>query len=374
MYLLTLYLLIALGFSFLCSIAEAVLLSVTPSYIASLMEKSPRGALRLSAMKENIDRPLAAILSLNTIAHTVGAAGVGAQAVEVFGSAYVGVISAVLTLLILVLSEIIPKTLGATHWRLLARPTATLIIVLIWLLYPLVLLAELITKLLSPRNRTEKITREEFAALADLGAAEGHLQADESRILKNLLRFRTLRVADIMTPRSVVVSWPQELTVAEALSQQRELSFSRIPVYGKGPDDVTGFVLKMDLLLAQANEKSGSPLSGHRRPALAIRDTALLSELFELLLGNRAHIAMVVDRYGSLVGVVTLEDLLETLLGLEIIDEADADADMQKVAREHWRKRAARLGLKVEATDAAAEQTPPATTEDANPPDENSAR
>ena len=343
MLLLIIFLCIALGFSFLCSIAEAVLLSVTVSYLPSL--KSRRVAERLRDMKENIDRPLAAILSLNTIAHTVGATGVGAQAVAVFGDAWVGVISGVLTLLILVLSEIIPKTVGARYWRSLAPSVSAFVEVLVWLMFPFVLLSELLTRVISGNKRHESMTREEFEALADIGAEEGHLKQQEYRIVKNLLNLQALRVSDIMTPRPVVISWSQDLTVSEALDSVADLPVSRIPIFGDGVDDVIGFVLKTDLLLAHAAGKGDTKISEYRRPLRAIRDNVQLSALFELLLGSRSHIAVVIDQYGSNSGVVTLEDLIETLIGMEIVDEADQATDMQKVAREHWRKRATRLGL-----------------------------
>ena len=366
------YLGVAIGFSFLCSIAEAVLLSVTPSYIAQLREKAAAKsdaapaatgsdaateeidaeaagesgvAAALAKLKQNVDRPLAAILSLNTIAHTVGAAGVGAEGAAIFGSNYLGVISAVLTLLILVFSEIIPKTLGATYWRGLAPLVARVVGVLIWVMYPLVLLSDGLSKLISPHGTHGTVTREEIAAMASLGAESGNLERSESRIFSNLLRFRELTVADVMTPRTVVIAFPQSLTVGGLFEKTPDVPVSRLPIYGEKLDDVTGFVHKSDLLLARAKGEGDKPLAEFRRELTTVRDEATLSELSDLLLGGGNHIAAVTDRFGGLDGVVTQEDLIETLLGLEIVDEHDAAPDMQKLARSKWKQRAKKLGI-----------------------------
>ena len=349
MLLLLLYGALALSCSFLCSIAEAVLLSIPPSHIAALEQGGTRSARLLRDFKANIDRPLAAILSLNTIAHTVGAAGVGAQAAVVFGSRAVGLTSAILTLLILVLSEIIPKTLGAVYWRALTPVVVPFVQVLIWVLYPLVLLSEQLTKFLTPPDAQKGMTRDEFAALATLGEQQGHLKAKESRILKNLLRLQSVTVQDIMTPRTVILRLPEDMTVSEVLTQHPQLPFSRLPIYRGTPDDITGFVLKTDILLSQAPaqdpQKETGQLHSLKRDIQAIPHTASLSDAFDTLLDQRAHLALVVDEYGGVAGLVTLEDLLETLLGFEIVDEADTTVDMQVLAREQWKKRAERAGF-----------------------------
>jgi CBS domain containing-hemolysin-like protein len=341
------YAVIAIGCSFLCSVAEAVLLSVTPSYIAALREQGKRAADLLEQLKENIDRALAAILSLNTIAHTVGAAGVGAQAAEIWGSQAVGWASAGMTLLILVLSEIIPKTIGAVYWRALAPLTGQFIRGLIWGLYPFVLLSESITRVISGGQRQDMITREEVAAMATLSAQDGQLDTQESRIFANLLRLRSLTARDIMTPRTVIVAFPQDWTSGQVLDKQDELPVSRLPIYEGSIDRVTGFVLKDDLLLAQARGQPDTPLTALRREIRAVPHTASLSHLLDVLASQGEHIALVVDDYGGTEGLVTLEDLVETLLGLEIVDEADAAIDMQRLARDRWAKRAERLGLDV---------------------------
>ncbi len=345
MLLLTTYVLIALGFSFLCSIAEAVLLSATPSYISLLEQKGKRSGKLLRKLKENLGRPLAAILSLNTIAHTVGAAGVGAQSAIVFKSVNIGIISAILTFLILVFSEIIPKTLGVTYWRALTPLVTEGVVILIWLMYPLVFLSEQLTKLLSKGHRPDVFSREEFTAMAKLGAKEGKLGTRESHIVMNLFRFPSLRVKDILTPRTVVFALRDDMTIDQVIESNPRIAFSRIPIYSDNPDDVVGFVLKSDILLAKARDQHDRLLHEFKREIRSIPDMASLSSLFEVLLQKREHILLVVNEYGGLQGVVTLEDLFETLLGLEIVDEADTTTDMQAFARAQWEKRARQLGL-----------------------------
>ena len=348
MVLLVVYVVIALGASFLCSIMEAVLLSVTPSFVALQGRKGTVTAKRLRALKEDIDRPLAAILSLNTIAHTVGAAGAGAQAAVVFGSASLGIVSAILTLLILVLSEIIPKTLGAVYWKALTPAVVAILWPLIYLLWPLVKVSQALTRLLARRREDSSVSPAEVAALAELGAREGVIEQGESRILKNLFLLRSLRVRDIMTPRIVVFMLPEEVTIGSVVDTEREIRFSRIPVYRTGPDDVTGFVLRDEILLDAARGDRDRPLRAIRRDLLPVPETLPLPELFERMLEGMEHIALVVDEYGGTAGVVTLEDLVETLLGLEIVDEADATRDMQVLARQQWLRRAHRMGLRPE--------------------------
>jgi CBS domain containing-hemolysin-like protein len=345
MSLLIFYLLLAIGVSFLCSILEAVLLSITPSFVAVLERQGSVTGKLLRDLKEDIDRPLSAILSLNTIAHTVGAAGVGAQAQVVFGNAYVSVTSAVLTLLILIFSEIIPKTLGATYWKQLSGFAAKTTKILIYITWPLVMLSKGITKWLSNQDKQPTVSREEFSAMAELGFEEGVFEEGESNIFKNLIRFSSLRVKDIMTPRIVVVKFQEDLTIKETLDQKEELRVSRMPVFGENEEDITGYVLKNDLYynLSEGNEEK--KLKEIKREVLIIPETISLRTLFERLLEKQEHIAVVVDEYGGLSGVVTMEDVVETLLGMEIVDEIDAIEDMQKLARQKWRERAKRLGI-----------------------------
>jgi CBS domain containing-hemolysin-like protein len=329
----------------MCSILEAVLLSVNQSYVGVLEKENPKSGNLLRSLKDDIDRPLSAILSLNTIAHTVGAAGVGAQAQIVFGNAYVGVTSAVLTLLILFLSEIIPKTLGATYWKSLAPVSARMLRWMIWLLYPFVIVSLMITRLLSDDEDQETFSREELTAIAERGEEEGTIEKEESDILKNLVRFQSLRVQDIMTPRVVMVMFHQEMTVDEVFENIEELRFSRLPVYGQKEDEITGYVLKNDLLIKVAEDKDDTRLKEIKRELMMLPESISLQNLFEKLLKNQEHVAAVVDEYGGLAGLVTMEDLVETLLGMEIVDEADEAEDMQKLARKNWRKRAQKLGI-----------------------------
>jgi CBS domain containing-hemolysin-like protein len=345
MSLLIFYLALALGVSFLCSLLEAILLSVSHSYIAIMERKGgPTGKL-LRQYKEDIDRPLSAILSLNTIAHTIGAAGVGAQAQIIFGDTYVAISSAVLTLLILVLSEIIPKTIGATYWRNLAPIASRTLRVLMFLLYPFVVMSQAITRWLSNEEEIPSFSREEFGALADRGVEEGIFEEEESRIFKNLIRFSSLRVKDIMTPRTVVVGFDQDLTVADVSDNVEQLHFSRLPVYGSARDEITGYVLKNDLLLMLARGETSKTLKELKRDILIVPEMTPLQDFFERLMKKQEHIAVVVDEYGGFAGVVTMEDLVETLLGMEIIDEVDTIEDMQKMARKKWMERAKRLGI-----------------------------
>ncbi|MDP5210449.1 MULTISPECIES: CNNM domain-containing protein [unclassified Microbulbifer] len=350
MSLLITYILIALGFSFLCSIAEAVILSVTTPYVRLLEQKGHRAGALLRKLKADINAPLAAILTLNTIAHTVGAAGAGAQAAEVFGSQYLGIASAILTLLILVFSEIIPKTLGAIYWRQLAPFTAFVLRTLVWLLYPFVKMSEWLTRGLTHGPTLTGFSRDEFAVMAEIGEAEGQLEPRESNILRNL--FFTLRdhsVREVMTPRTVVFSLPQDETVGEAYEEVERGRFSRIPVFeNRDPDCVVGFVLKQELLLAYAKGERHRKLAEYRRDMLMLPETATIYQAFQKMLSRRVQISAVLDEYGSLEGLVTLEDLLETLLGEEIVDEADKTPDRQELAKRLWRWRSKRYGLKVD--------------------------
>ena len=346
MTLLTVYLLFALFFSFSCSIAEAVLLSVRPSYIMALEKRGARGAQALRTLKDSIDRPLAAILSLNTIAHTVGAVGVGAQAAIVFGSAYVSVASAVLTLLILVLSEIIPKTLGALYWDRIAPPIAPLILWLTRAMMPFVWLSDQITSLLSPKGTHERdFSRDEFHAMAEIGAEEGQINAKELAIVSNLMRLNAVSVRDIMTPRPVIFSLPATMTVSDFFASHKARPFSRIPIYDQDRDDIIGYVMKSDLLLAQARDDFDTTLGNFKRSFLVIPDLLSASAVFDRLAHESSHIALVVDEYGSVQGLVTLEDVLETLIGLEIIDESDTIDDMRELAHKRWQERVRKLGI-----------------------------
>ena len=345
MTLLIIYVLFALLFSFLCSIAEAVLLSVTKAHITVLNQQgSPVGPL-LDELKSDINKPLSAILTLNTIAHTAGAVGAGAQATIVFGSEWVGMFSALLTLAILVFSEIIPMTLGATYWRALSGMTAHSLKFLVWIMYPFVALSEWITRLIGVDHDVEGFNRKEFAAMAELGEQEGQLEARESQVLKNIFMLRETHVTDAMTPRIVVFSLPETLTVKEYYEKHFDSRFSRIPVYKDDSEHLTGFVLKDDLMLAHARGNFDKTLDQYRRELTALPSDMRLSEAFELVLNRRAHIMAIVDEFGGMQGIITMEDIIETLLGLEILDESDKHEDMQRYAKRLWRHRARKMGL-----------------------------
>lgn len=346
-YLLFFYLFVAIFTSFLCSVLEAVLLTIPPSYVAVLSEKNKTLGAKIKKLKTNVDKPLSAILSLNTIAHTIGAAGVGAQAADIWGSESLGVVSAVMTLLILILSEIIPKTLGANYWKKLIGFTANTLNVLIIILYPLVLISQLITKLLANKEKQNTISRAELTALADVGHQEGIIEEGESRVLKNIIRFRTIKAASIMTPRTVVMAVSNEDELEKIISSQEDFArFSRFPVYEGRLDHIIGFVHKHDILYSLAKEPQKKKIADlEKREMGAIKEDTPINLIFEKMMEKRQQIAMVLDEYGGLAGIVTMEDLMETLLGLEIVDEFDGKQDMQAYARQLWQERAKKLNL-----------------------------
>jgi CBS domain containing-hemolysin-like protein len=346
MHLLLIYLFTALGFSFLCSLLESVLLSITPGFIGAYEKKAPVTGRLMRRLKKNIDRPLAAILSLNTMAHTVGAAGVGAQSMVVFGSEYVAITSAVLTFLILVFTEIIPKTFGTLYWRDLAPFTVRTVQLMILLLYPLVFMCLALTRLIS-KNKTQRgFSREEFLAIADIGFQEGTFREEESRIIKNLFLLRKLSADDIMTPRTVMFTLPASMTVGEAIKIQ-DTEFSRIPIYQDHSDHIVGFVLRGDIYLEASRGNQDKPLISLRRDLPAVPETVSLIQIFELFL-KRQQALLVVDEHGGVAGLVTMEDIIETLLGIEIMDETDTVADMRALARQRWLKRARSLGIVID--------------------------
>ncbi|WP_413787052.1 hemolysin family protein [Psychrobacter sp. SZ93C1] len=346
--LLIFFVVVAIGISFVCSLAESALLSMTPSYIADVQETNPKKANMLRRLKvDNIDQSLAAILTLNTVAHTLGSIGAGAQATIVFGSAWFGLFSAIMTLAILFLSEIIPKTLGTVYWRQLSGIVAYFVRGIILLLYPLIWVSERLTKLLVRGKEPQAFSRREFAALASIGEESGQIDPLESRIIRNLLAFGAIKVEDIMTPRSVMLAFEENKTVAELLVDRPKLTFSRLPIYDGDLDNVTGFVLKTDMLLAKVNHAVDKPLTQFKREITFVFSKMKLFDLLELMLKNRIHIAITVGEYGEVKGLVTLEDVFETLLGLEIVDEIDRVEDMQALARQMMDRRVERLGMKL---------------------------
>ncbi len=334
--LILLYFLGALSLSFLCSVLEAVLLSTPMSYISMRENQGSKTATLMKQYKNNVDRPVGAILSLNTIAHTIGSAGVGAESIKIFGEQYFGLISAILTLLILVLSEIIPKTIGASYWRSLAMPSTRIIRVLILITYPLVLLSELITKVFTPRGNQASMSREEVSAMVDVGTTEGIFRESESKLIKSCIALSGVKARQIMTPSIVVESACQDLTVKDFQAKQ-SWSFSRIPVYAGDKDYITGYVLKDTVLKLLSEDQFHVKLSDLKRPILTFREEESVFQIWEKMLEKREHISVIIDEYGGLRGLVTMEDIIETMTGVEIVDEDDVAVDMQALAKEKSR-------------------------------------
>ncbi len=336
MFLLLLYLGIAIFFSFLCSMLEAVILSTTSTFVDIKNEEKKKYAVKLKRLKNKIDQPLAAILTLNTFAHTIGAAGVGAQAQLLWGNEYLSIVSIVLTLLILFLSEIIPKTIGATYWRQLA-PSATYIILwMIYILYPFVIISQLLTKITGKGEKDNVFTRKDFSALAKIGTKVGVFNKDESRILDNLINFNNIIVKNILTPRTVVKSVNEDVTVEYFYKNNETTTFSRIPIYSRNSDNVTGFILKDEVLIEMINKNYSKKLRELKREITVVFENYPVHKLFKDMIQNNDQIVLVIDEYGVMEGIVTMEDIVETLLGLEIMDETDSYKDMREVAKKIW--------------------------------------
>ncbi len=355
MELLIFYVLLALGVSFLCSVLEAVLLSITPGFVQNELTAGKKYAPRLAKMKENVDNPLSAILTLNTIAHTMGAAGAGAQwkvaSVRwdwASGDTGEALFAAVLTVLVLILSEIIPKTLGAKYWRQFASPTTTILRHMITALTYCGILPVLrmLTKLIGGKGHSDSISRAELAAMAEVSNQSGELDDEESSILKNLFMFKSTQVRDIMTPRTVVYAMQQATSIDDFLKEAMPKPFSRIPVYEVDHDHITGFVLKSNVMSARLNnEDEGKTLVDYIRPIKAVQGSDSIFQTFKIMTQEKQHLMLVIDEFGGMDGIVSMEDVVETLLGLEIVDEADRNEDMQVLARNLWQKRAQSMGI-----------------------------
>lgn len=339
------YLFLALFVSFLCSIMESVLLSTPQSFLIVKEDKGHKWAKSFIDLKTNIDKPLSAILSLNTVAHTIGAAGVGAQAVKVFGEAAFGITSAILTVLILVITEIIPKTIGARYWRNLSKISFYTIKSMIIFTYPLVIMSAFITKMISKNKGEQTTSREEIAALASIGRDEGLFSEKENKIIQNILKLKNIKVTEIMTPRVVVAVADENLPLQDFLKNKDYLNFSRIPIYCDNTENITGYVFRQEVFEKLAEDKHDLKLKHIKREILVFPSNMVLFSLWERLLEKKEHIALIVDEYGGLDGIVTMEDVIETLLGLEIVDEKDKIVDMQKYARERWKSRQAKYNL-----------------------------
>ena len=348
--LLIIFFLIALLFSFLCSLWEAVLLSITPSYAQIKLKEGTSVGNQLQVFKQNIDQPLAAILTLNTIAHTVGALGVGNQAAQIWADSnpiITGfIVPAGMTMAILIFSELIPKTLGANYWKELCNFTVKSLVLLIKALYPLVWFSQLLTKVLKKDKVDAVFTRSDFLAMTELGQQEGVFEKTESHLINNLLQFNTVQASDVMTPRTVVIKVEETKSIAEFYKANKNLRVSRIPVYEKDHQDhIQGFILKNELLEKMLADEGDQPVSSIQRPISIIKEAYPIPDLFNDFLEKREHIAVVVDEFGGMAGIVTMEDVIETMLGREIIDEMDNTEDMRELARKRWKKRATDIGL-----------------------------
>ncbi len=337
---LILYFALALSLSFLCSLLEAVLLSVTHAYVGTLQIKKPKSGHLLKTLKDRIDRPLAAILTLNTVSHTIGAAGVGAQVQVIFDQTWaLSAASVLLTLAILIFSEIIPKTLGAVHWRKLAPAAAYITWAIIWPLSWVVYLLELISRMISPKIKHLHFSRDEMLAAVEIGHIEGTLLPQESRIIRNLFLLQNIRAKDILTPRSVLLALQKDKTVSEALERNNPIRFSRIPVYGKDLDDIYGLVHRHQIMQAFSKGQADLKLESISAPVYAIPETKPVADVLDEFIKRREHLFLVVDEYGGTSGIITLEDTIETLLGVEIVDEFDTVEDMRKWAKQRWERR-----------------------------------
>ena len=363
--LLLFYAFISIFFSFLCSILEAVLLSIPATFVNLKKSEGKAYAVALETLKKDIDKPLIAILTLNTIAHTVGAILVGVQAKtayaqvfgsrthQIFGVAFteelmVGIVSAVMTILILVASEIIPKTIGATYWKRLAGFSTQALKIMVWIMKwtGMMWVLQLFTRLIGKKGQHGSVlSKEEFTVMTDIAQEEGVFQESESKVIKNLLKFDEVFAKDIMTPRAVMKIAQENTSIEEFFKENPKLRFSRIPIYGEREDVITGYVLKDNVLEEIINENGSVPLSNIKRDMLVTKRDTPIPQLFETLIAKREHIALVVDEYGSVSGLVTMEDVIETLLGLEIMDESDNVADLQLLARKRWEARAKRTGI-----------------------------
>jgi CBS domain containing-hemolysin-like protein len=339
MTLLVLFLLLALVISFLCSFMEATLLSTPLHFLKVKEEHGFKSASLFIRLRQDIEKPLSAILSMNTIANTIGAAGVGSQATIVFGELYFGIVSAILTILILVVSEIIPKTIGTLYWRQLSGPASKLIRITMILMWPFVMISVWITKLIAGRKNFHTTSREEFSALANIGTDEGIFGEKENILIQNIIRLKSVRTNEIMTPRVVVAAAEESMSLEDFLKNKDFLRFSRIPVFSEQSENITGYILRQNVFEKLAESSEGLQLKDIRRDIVIVHESIPLLRLWETLLAKKEYIALVIDEYGGFAGIVTMEDVVETLLGFEIIDEKDTISDMQEYARERWKMR-----------------------------------
>ena len=333
------YFFAVLGVSFLCSLLESFILSVTHAHISIVSKDRPALGKKLSYFKENINRPLSAILSLNTIANTVGAASIGAITLIEFGSSWVAIMSGVLTLSILIFSEIIPKTIGALYWKRILIPATFAVQVLITMTYPLVVLLELLSKWLAKEGNGDKVSREEVIAMAELGEDEGTIEESESTVIENVLMLDDIPVEEVLTPRSVIFALDKTSSVREVLDKYNDIEFSRIPVYEEELDNIIGIVRRHVLLKSKAEDQFDVTMGELAKPIHTVEENDSVGNVLDEFVKRREHLFMVKDQFGQVAGLITLEDAIETLLGIEIVDETDSVVDMRKLALDNWRKK-----------------------------------
>ncbi len=338
MALLLFYLLLTMGISFLCSLLESVLMSTPISYISMKEDEGDKNATLFMKFKQDPDRPLSAILSLNTIANTLGAAAVGHQATLLSGEHWFGVISAIMTVLILVFSEIVPKTIGTSHWKDLIWLSRVMNF-LVYLLYPIVWLIEKLHNSISNDDPDLSISREEVSAMANIGEEEGVLDNTENKVIQNIIKLDDIKAYDVMTPRVVAAIAPESMTLKQFYKQENLSHNSRIPVYAESPEFITGYILRYDVLEQLAEDKFDTRLKSIKRKIAAFHEETSVSDIWESLLKTKDQIALIIDDYGCFQGIITLEDIIETIQGVEIIDENDTVTDLQQYAKERWRKR-----------------------------------
>ena len=334
----------AMLISFMCSILEATLMSTPLSYINMREDEGYKYAPRFKQYKTENARPIAAILTLNTIANTIGAAGVGAQATEVFGSQWFGLVSAVTTILILVFSEIIPKTIGTRYYKKLMAFTTNTLRFIIILLFPIVWVVEKLSKSISDTDEEEAaVSREEVAAMADMAEDEEVIDEDENKIIQNVIRLDDIKAEDVMTPTTVAAIAPEKMTLKQFYKDKRYSHFSRIPVYSDSDEFITGYILRSEALELLTEDKFNMTLGDIRRDIVMYKEQMPVSEIWDSMLSNKQHIACVIDEYGSFQGIITLEDIIETIVGLEIMDERDDVADLRQLALDRWHQRQSRF-------------------------------
>ena len=339
MALLLVFLFSAMLISFLCSILESVLMSTPLSFITMKEEEGYKKATRFKKYKQDTSRPIAAILSLNTIANTVGAAGVGHQVTEAFGSEWFGLVSAITTVLILIFSEIIPKTIGTTQWKHLMGFTTSFLSILIVVMYPVVIVIEWISKMITPKDTEAAVSREEVSAMANVAEEEEVLDEDENTLIQNLIKMDDIKAYEAMTPRVVCAIAPESMTLKSFYKNKRYRHHSRIPVYADNDEYITGYILRMEALQLMAEDKFDLTLGEIRRDVATFDEDTTLDVIWDEMLSKDEQIAIIINEYGSFQGIITLEDVIETLLGSEIVDENDTVRDMQQLALERWKKR-----------------------------------